>query len=187
MRYTFQTGSDCSLATSGGWQLTSIRVIITGGTFDKEYDELAGALTFRDTHLPEIFRFVRCTVPLQLEINQLKDSLDMSAADRGRILESCRESAEEQIIVIHGTDTMVETADLLGRSSLDKRIVLTGAMVPYSIRNSDALFNLGTAVAAVQLVDTGVYIVMNGRIFSWDAVEKDYARGLFTDRDCAIR
>ena len=167
--------------------MATIRVIITGGTFDKEYDELAGALTFRDSHLPEIFRFVRCTLPLQLEINQLKDSLEMSAADRGSILDSCMASDEDHIIIIHGTDTMTETAALLGEADLHKRIVLTGAMVPYSIRNSDALFNLGTAVAAVQLVDTGVYVVMNGRIFSWDAVEKDISRGLFMDPNSADR
>ncbi len=159
----------------------AIRIIITGGTFDKEYDEIHGTLTFRNTHLPEILRQVRVTVPVELEINQLVDSLDMDLSHRLSILQSCRNAPEEEIIIIHGTDTMVETARILGEANLDKRLILTGAMVPFSVANSDAVFNLGCAFTAVQLVGTGVHIVMNGRVFSWDRVRKERSTGIFEE------
>jgi L-asparaginase len=157
----------------------AIRIIITGGTFDKHYDEIRGSLTFKDSHLPEILKFVRCSVPLELELNQLIDSLDMQASNRIRIQESCRRAHEERIIITHGTDTMVETAAVLGNSALEKTIVLTGAMVPYIFSNSDAVFNLGCAVAAVQLLPHGVYVVMNGMVFPWDRVRKNRQLGVF--------
>jgi L-asparaginase len=157
----------------------SIRIIVTGGTFDKKYDEIEGALTFKDTQLPKILRQVRVTVPVAFETNQLIDSLYMTAEHRQSILAACRAAPESQIIITHGTDTVVETAQLLGQAALDKAIVLTGAMVPYSVFGSDALFNLGTAVGAVQLLPVGVYIAINGRIFNWDNVQKDRQRGVF--------
>lgn len=157
----------------------SIRIIVTGGTFDKKYDEIEGALTFKETQLPKILRQVRVTVPVAFETNQLIDSLYMTDEHRQNILAACRAAPESQIIITHGTDTVVETAQLLGQAALDKTIVLTGAMVPYSVFGSDALFNLGTAVGTVQLLSIGVYIVMNGRIFSWDNVQKDRLRGVF--------
>jgi len=156
-----------------------IRIIITGGTFDKQYDELRGELTFKETHLPEILRYTRCTLPIELEINQLIDSLEMVDANRARILDSCRKSSEERIVITHGTDTMTETAGLLGSASLAKTIVLTGAMVPYAVSGSDAVFNLGCAVSAVQLLSHGVYIAMNGTIFRWDDVRKNREMGVF--------
>lgn len=159
-----------------------IRIIVTGGTFDKHYDEIRGNLTFKDTHLPEILKFVRCTVPIELEINQLIDSLDMQTANRLSILESCRKAVEEHIVITHGTDTMTETAEVLGKARLGKTIVLTGAMVPYIFNNSDAVFNLGCALMAVQLVPVGVFIVMNGRLFAWDDVRKDKALGVFQQK-----
>jgi L-asparaginase len=158
-----------------------IRIIITGGTFDKHYDEIRGNLTFKDSHLPEILAFVRCTVPIQLELNQLIDSLDMHAANRLQVLESCRRAPEDRIVITHGTDTMVETAGVLGKAALAKTIVLTGAMVPYIFSNSDAVFNLGSAVMAVQVLDPGVYIAMNGRVFPWDRVRKNRERGVFEE------
>ena len=157
----------------------AIRIIITGGTFDKHYDEIHGNLTFKDTHLPEILRIVRATIPVEFEINQLIDSLDMQMSNRLSILESCRNTPEENIIVIHGTDTMTETARVLGEARLPKSIVLTGAMVPYSITNSDAVFNLGCSFSAVQLTERGVFVVMNGKIFPWDNVRKNKETGTF--------
>jgi len=159
----------------------SIRIVITGGTFDKHYDEIRGSLTFKDSHLPEILKFVRCSVPVEVELNQLIDSLDMHTSNRVRVLESCRRAPEERIIVTHGTDTMVETAAVLGEAQLAKTIVLTGAMVPYIFNNSDAVFNLGCAVAAVQLLPHGVYVVMNGRVFRWDSVRKNRELGVFEE------
>lgn len=157
----------------------AIRLIITGGTFDKQYDELNGELTFRQTHLPEILKSSRCTIPIEVEVNQLIDSLEMHMEDRMGILESCRRSIEEQIVITHGTDTMTETARLLGEAALEKTIVLTGAMVPYSISGSDAVFNFGFSMAAVQVLPPGVYLAMNGRIFKWDNVQKNKRLGRF--------
>ena len=159
----------------------SIRIIITGGTFDKHYDELQGELTFKNTHLPEILSFVRCTLPIELEINQLIDSLDMQLPNRLRILQSCRNAPEKRIIITHGTDTVVETAKLLGETGIEKTIVLTGSMVPYALANSDAVFNLGCSITAVQLLPAGVYVTMNGKIFPWNKVRKNKQTGIFEE------
>jgi L-asparaginase len=157
----------------------SIRIVVTGGTFDKKYDEIEGILTFKETQLPKILEQVRATVPIVCETSQLIDSLHMTGEDRLRVLSICQKAPEKQIVITHGTDTMVQTAQVLGGAQLDKTIILTGAMVPYSVFNSDALFNLGCSVSAVQLLPAGVYIVMNGRIFTWDNVQKDRRRGVF--------
>ena len=161
--------------------MNKIRIIITGGTFDKHYDELAGALTFKDTHLQEILTYSRCTLPVELEINQLKDSLEMGDGDRRKIVDSCRECPENRIIVIHGTDTMTVTAELLAQDVPGKTIVLTGAMIPYSISKSDALFNFGCALSAVQMTSPGVYIAMNGRLFPAGKVRKNRKKGIFEE------
>jgi len=163
----------------------TIRIIITGGTFDKHYDEIRGSLTFKDSHLPEILKFVRCTVPIEVELNQLIDSLDMHTSNRLRVLESCRRASEERIVITHGTDTMVETAAVLGEAGLAKTVILTGAMVPYIFNNSDAVFNLGCALTAVQLLPHGVYIAMNGRVFGWDRVRKNRELGVFEEKESA--
>lgn len=160
-------------------QTESIRVIVTGGTFDKHYDEIRGELTFRESSLPEILTRARVKVPVTVEMNQLIDSLQMQDENRASVLLSCRNSREKRIIITHGTDTMTTTASLLGGAALDKTIVLTGAMVPYKVLDSDALFNFGTAFSAVQLLPPGVYIVMNGRVFSWDNVRKNRILGEF--------
>lgn len=158
-----------------------IRIIVTGGTFDKAYDAIRGELTFKESHLPEILNLTRVTVPVEIEQNQLIDSLNMQDVNRRAVLEACQGAAEERVIVTHGTDTMAETARLLGEAGIGKTIVLTGAMVPYQVQGSDALFNLGTAFSAVQLLPHGVYIVMNGRVFAWDHVRKDRSRGIFEE------
>ncbi len=159
----------------------TIRVLITGGTFDKEYDELGGRLYFRDTHLPEMLGRGRSGVEVELERVMMVDSLDMTAEDRQRILGSCARASERSIVITHGTDTMVETAYLLG-SALEgsgKTVVLTGAMVPYAFGSSDGLFNLGSALSFAQVLPPGVYVAMNGRYFSWDDVRKNRERGVF--------
>jgi len=156
-----------------------IRVIITGGTFDKHYDELEGKLTFNDTHLPDILKDGRCKIPVTLELNQLIDSLHMQQSDRVKILDACRRSEEKHVIVTHGTDTMCETAVVLGRANLNMTIILTGAMIPYMLRQSDATFNFAASIVAVQLLPKGVYICMNGSIFPWDDVRKNKRQGRF--------
>ncbi|MEX1184949.1 MAG: asparaginase domain-containing protein [Gemmatimonadota bacterium] len=163
----------------------SVRIVVTGGTFDKEYDELRGTLFFRDTHVPEMLRLGRCRIPLEIETLLMIDSLDMTPADRQRIVDRCRSCSETQIVVTHGTDTMVQTAIALAASGVSdtdaaaKTIVLTGAMVPYAFGSSDGLFNLGSALSFAQTLSAGIYIAMNGRCFSHDNVRKNTAAGTF--------
>ena len=164
----------------------TLRIIITGGTFDKQYDAIRGQLTFKDTHLPDIIEQVRAGFPIAFELNQLVDSLDMQDENRQKVLTACRNAPEKLIVITHGTDTMTETAGVIGQAFATgdaalagKKIVLTGAMVPYSVSGSDALFNLGSAVMATQLLPAGVYITMNGRCFPWQAVKKNRALGVF--------
>lgn len=161
--------------------MQGVRIIITGGTFDKHYDELKGMLTFKDSHLPDIIKQARITVPVELEINQLIDSLDMKDENRKTILDACRKAPEDKILITHGTDRMMETAKALGLLGLPKTIVLTGALVPYSVSGSDALFNLGAAFAALQLLQPGVYVSMNGQVFPWNRVRKNYGLGVFEE------
>ena len=156
-----------------------LRIIVTGGTFDKHYDEIRGELTFKDSHLPAILKQARVTAPIVLEINQLIDSLHMQEVNRQHILASCQAAPEAHIVVVHGTDTMTLTAAVLGAAGLDKTIVLTGAMIPYAVMGSDSLFNLGFACAAAQLLAPGVYIAMNGQAIAWNHVRKDVAAGVF--------
>lgn len=163
----------------------SVRLIVTGGTFDKRYDEIEGTLTFHETHLPDILRQVRVTVPVTVETNQLIDSLHMTGEDRLRIRDACIQAPEDQVVVTHGTDTLVETARLLGEANILKTIVLTGAMIPYTVYGSDSLFNLGTSFTAAQLLPHGVYVSMNGRIFNWDNVVKNRQNGTFETLDPA--
>jgi L-asparaginase len=160
-----------------------LRVFVTGGTFDKEYDELRGVLYFRQTHVPEMLRRGRCDLDLTVETLMMIDSLDMSDKDRERIVAHCRDCPENHILISHGTDTMVETARSLASGVSGKTIVLTGAMVPYAFGSSDGLFNLGSALAFVQTLPAGVYIVMNGRCFSWDNVRKNKQAGMFESLD----
>jgi L-asparaginase len=156
-----------------------IRILMTGGTIDKEYDPLTGELTFAKSHLSNILNQVRCKARFVLEEVMLKDSLQMRSEDREEILKRCVDCQESRIIVTHGTDTIVETGRVLGNNVKGKTIVLVGAMIPYVFGTSDALFNLGCAFAAVQAVEQGVYITMNGKIFPWDNVRKNKESGEF--------
>ena len=158
----------------------SIRILVTGGTFDKEYDELTGRLYFRDTHLDEMLRRGRSRLDLAVETVMMIDSLEMDDRGRAQIVARCRAAAEPAIVITHGTDTMVETARALAEAGLaGKTIVLTGAMVPYAFGSSDGLFNLGSALSFVQVLPPGVYVAMNGRHFPWDAVRKNRETGVF--------
>jgi len=159
----------------------TIRILVTGGTFDKDYDELGGRLFFKDTHLHEMLRLARCRIPLQVETLMMVDSLDMTEADRARVVERCRGSAEERLVVTHGTDTMVETARALQGAGLAKTVVLTGAMIPYAFGSSDGLFNLGSALSFAQVLPPGVYVAMNGRYFPGDKVRKNRQGGVFEE------
>lgn len=157
----------------------TLHVIATGGTFEKHYDEISGRLAFGDSHVPAILRRARFSVPYTFETVCMLDSLDMQDTDRVKILDACSSAAAGSIVVVHGTDTMRETALVLGEASLGKTIVLTGAMIPYEFDNSDALFNFGFAAGAAQLLPHGVYVAMNGRIFDWRHVRKNRQEGCF--------
>lgn len=159
-----------------------IKVLLSGGTLDKEYDEHQQKLVFKGSTVPRMLRIARCSVGSEVDKVMLKDSLDMDMDDRKIILKHCIEASEDRIVITHGTDTLVETAEVIGKKGLEKTIVLIGAMVPYVFGNSDALFNLGAAVSAVQLLPEGTYIIMNGQIFSWDNVKKDKETGVFEEK-----
>ena len=159
-----------------------IRIFVTGGTFDKEYNEVTGTLAFKDTHLAEMLRLGRCRVEVSIRTLMMLDSLDMTNGDRALIVEQCRQTTETHIVITHGTDTMVDTARAIATAApaLDaKTIVLTGAMIPYAFGSSDGLFNLGSALSFVQVLPPGVYLAMNGRSFRWDRVRKNRETGVF--------
>jgi len=159
----------------------AIKIFVTGGTFDKEYNELDGTLFFKDTHLPEMLRLGRCRVSVDVRTLMLIDSLEMTEIDRRSIVEHCSRAREDKIVITHGTDTMEITAKVLGPAIKDKTVVLTGAMVPYKFGSSDGLFNLGSALAFVQALPHGVYVAMNGRYFPWDNVKKNKKTGEFEE------
>jgi L-asparaginase len=168
------------MSETGSESKKRIRIIATGGTFDKKYDAIRGVLDFKETHLPEILEIVRPDTEVVIENRILIDSLEMSDDIRGQIIESCKSSPEKLIIITHGTDTMCRTAEMIGKAAPEgKTIVLTGAMVPYTISGSDALFNLGSAFTAVELLPPGVYILMNAAVFDWDNVRKNKTEGRF--------
>ena len=154
-------------------------IFVTGGTFDKEYDEVRGTLYFKQTHLPEMLQLGRSRLDVAIESLMMIDSLEMTDADRARIVTSCRDWAESRVVVTHGTDTMVDTAAALARGVDGKTIVLTGAMVPYAFGSSDGLFNLGSALSFVQTLPPGVYVAMSGRWFPWNNVRKNREAGVF--------
>jgi L-asparaginase len=158
-----------------------IRIFVTGGTFDKEYDERTGRLFFKHTHLPEMLGLGRARLDVELSTLMMIDSLDMTDEDRTTILNNCRKAREDKIVVTHGTDTMETTARVLGAAGLSKTIVLTGAMIPYKFGSSDGLFNLGSALALVQTLPAGVYVAMNGRYYTWDNVRKNKNAGRFEE------
>jgi L-asparaginase len=158
-----------------------IRLLVTGGTFDKEYNELTGSLYFRDTHVREMLRLGRCGLDLDVRLLMMIDSLEMTEADREVILKHCLEEGDERVVITHGTDTMPETARYLGERCPGRTVVLTGAMVPYTFGSSDGLFNLGSALAFAQTLPAGVYVAMNGRCFDGRNVRKNKAAGTFEE------
>ncbi len=162
--------------------LMTIKLLITGGTIDKQYDELNGELIFTQSGVEDMLAQGRAKLDISPETVMLKDSLDMDDNDRQQILKSCVACDESQIVITHGTDTMVETSQVLAAEIKDKTIVLLGAMVPYQFKQSDALFNLGCAIAAVQTLANGVYITMNGKIFNYDEVIKNKELGEFQSK-----
>src|SRR5688500_10427181 len=161
----------------------SVRVFVTGGTFDKEYDEVNGTLFFEDTHIQEMLRLGRRRLDVSVRTLMMIDSLEMTEQDRLTIVENCRRCEEAQIVITHGTDTMVDTARAIAAGASGKTIVLTGAMVPYAFGSSDGLFNLGSALSFAQVLPAGVYIAMNGQVFTWDNVRKNREAGVFETLD----
>ena len=159
----------------------AIRIFITGGTFDKEYNELDGQLYFKDTHMSDLLEMGRNRMPVEIRTLMMVDSLEMTDEDRELIAHQCQQCDEEQIVITHGTDTMSVTARWIAERVKDKTIVLTGAMIPIKFGSSDGLFNLGSALAFAQTLPRGVYIVMNGRYFHWDNVRKNRESGVFEE------
>lgn len=164
----------------------AVRLFVTGGTFDKEYNELKGTLSFKDTHLRDMLKLGRCLLDVEVRTLMMIDSLDMDDEDRGVILGQCRKCPQKRIVITHGTDTMELTAQLLGNHLSDeglsgKTIILTGAMIPYAFGSSDGLFNLGSSLAFAQSLPPGVYVAMNGRFFAWDNVRKNRDAGVFEE------
>ncbi len=160
-----------------------IQVFVTGGTFDKEYNYITGELFFKDTHLPKMFERGRCTLDIDVRTLMMVDSLEMTEEDRQIVIHNCRKSPHERIIITHGTDRMAATAKALAEAQITgKTIVLTGAMIPYAFgTSSDGFFNLGSALAFVQALPAGVYVVMNGRYFDWNKVKKNTQTGNFEE------
>lgn len=156
-----------------------IKVLITGGTIDKEYNASTGELSFVETHIVEMLNRAGSMADTLLEVLFLKDSLEITDDNRALILSKCQHAREEAILITHGTDTMAATAQLLGQNIKDKTIVLFGAFVPYTVSQSDALFNLGFALSAVQMKDNGVYVAMNGQVFDAETVWKNKLLGVF--------
>lgn len=159
----------------------SIRILVSGGTFDKEYNERTGQLYFKDTHVAEMLRLGRSRVDVTILTVMMTDSLDMTDAERAVIVQNCLQSPEDRIVITHGTDTMVATAGAIALAVAAKTVVLTGAIIPYAFGSSDGLFNLGSALSFVQVLPHGVYIAMNGKYFRWDRVRKDRDRGEFVE------
>ena len=157
----------------------SLRIFVTGGTFDKEYDEITGNLFFKKTHLREMLDLGRAKIDINISTLMMKDSLEMDKNDRSIVVDNCSKSIESNVIITHGTDTMIDTATSIANAKLNKTIVLTGAMIPYKFGSSDGLFNLGAAIGFVQSLPNGVYIAMNGKYFHYDKVEKNKEIGEF--------
>jgi len=161
--------------------MKAIHIIVTGGTFDKEYNFISGELYFRETHLQELLEKGRSQLPVRISQLMLKDSLEMTQQDRELIVASCNASEEERIVITHGTDTMTDTAKFLAKEIVHKTVVLTGAMIPIKFGSSDGLFNLGSALAFAQSLPHGIYVAMNGRYFHWDKVRKNRQSGIFEE------
>ena len=155
------------------------KIFITGGTFDKEYNEITGELYFKRSHMYELLELGRCSLNVDIETLMMVDSMEMSNTERNYIIQKCIEEPVQQIVITHGTDTMADTANLLADAAIDKTIVLTGAMIPVKFGSSDGLFNMGSALSFVQALPPGVYIAMNGQIFNQENVKKNKKMGIF--------
>ena len=164
---------------------SKIKIFITGGTFDKEYNEISGELYFQNTHMYELLELGRCKAEVEIETLMMVDSLEMTTEERNYVVQKCLEEPIKQIIITHGTDTMVETAPQLADTIENKTIVLTGAMIPFKFGSSDGLFNMGSALSYVQALSKGIYISMNGRIFDWRNVCKNIKLGIFEELETA--
>ena len=160
----------------------NIAILATGGTFDKEYNEIGGNLFFREPHIEDMLTKGRCHLQVRIQVVMMKDSLEMTGRDRLEILEACRACKESRIVITHGTDTMEDTARFLSKEIHNRTVVLTGAMIPYTFGSSDGLFNLGSALSFVQTLSLGVFIAMNGCVFRADEVYKDKQQGIFRRR-----
>lgn len=157
----------------------NVKIFVTGGTFDKEYDEINGKLFFKESHVREMLELGRNRVEVSVLTLMMEDSLEMTMQDRLIIVENCRKAEQQHIVITHGTDTMTTTAQVLAKAKIDKTIVLTGAMIPYKFGSSDGLFNLGSALAFSQSLPHGVYVAMNGKYFDYDKVKKNKKTGVF--------
>ena len=156
-----------------------IKIFSTGGTFDKEFNEITGELFFKKTQLYELLEMGSSKLDIKIETLMMVDSLKMSDNERQYIVDKCKKEKTHMIIITHGTDTMVKTASLLATQIKDKTIILTGAMIPIKFGSSDGLFNLGSAMSFVQVLEPGIYITMNGRYFNWNNVRKNKIHGIF--------
>jgi len=161
----------------------AVKILITGGTFDKEHDPITESLIFNETHVPELLKRSRSLLDIKLRTIMLIDSLEITKSDQEIILKACQDAKEDKIVITHGTSNMEKTAEFLGNSIKDKTVVLTGAMVPFVFLNTDALFNMGAALAFVQTLSHGVYISMNGKYYNWDNVTKNTKLGLFKEKE----
>ena len=159
----------------------AIRIFITGGTFDKEYNEITGQLYFNDTHMHDLLEMGRCRVQVEIRTLMMVDSLEMTDEDRDLIVHQCIQCEEDKIVITHGTDTMAETAKVIAQKVKNKTVILTGAMIPIKFGSSDGLFNLGSSLAFAQSLPAGVYVAMNGRFFNWDNVRKNKQTGMFEE------
>ncbi len=160
-----------------------IKIFITGGTFDKEYNEQTGKLYFKNSHIYELLELGRCRLDVDIETLMMVDSIEMSKTERNYIIQKCIEEPIKQIIITHGTDTMVKTARILAEADIEKTIVLSGAMIPVRFGSSDGLFNMGSALSFVQVLSPGVYIAMNGQIFNQENVRKNKKLGIFEEME----
>src|SRR6187397_2062842 len=157
----------------------AIRILVTGGTFDKEYNERTGQLYFKDTHIREMLQLGRAKIEVTIRTVMMIDSLEMTEADRALIVQNCLQCREKRIVITHGTDTMTKTAAAVAGAVTGKTVVFFGAMIPYAFGSSDGLFNLGSALSFVQALPPGVYVAMNGKCFPWNAVRKNTQLGIF--------
>ena len=162
------------------------KIFITGGTFDKEYNEITGELYFKSSHMYELLELGHCRLDVDIETLMMVDSMEMSKTERNYIIQKCVEEPVQRIVITHGTDTMVETARMLADAIQDKTIVLTGAMIPVKFGSSDGLFNMGSALSFVQALPLGIYIAMNGQIFNQENVKKNQKMGIFEELELTL-